>query len=94
MTTYLLALALACQGGIENAVQHYSQAVALQPGVDTSFTLHEMLGDNYAKAGRWPEAIRSAEHALQLARSTGKNDLADRVNARLLRYRAQAASLR
>jgi hypothetical protein len=63
--------------------------VALRPEIDTSVTLHEALGENYAKAGRVPEAIRSAEHALQLARSAGKNDLADRIQARLTRYRAQ-----
>ena len=89
---YLLALALACQGGIEIAVQHYSKAVALRPEIDTSVTLHEVLGENYAKAGRFEEAIRSAEHALQLARAAGKNDLAERINARLLRYRAQSTS--
>jgi len=47
---------------------------------------------NYAKAGRFEEAIRSAEHALQLARVAGKNDLAERIQARLLRDRARTAS--
>jgi tetratricopeptide (TPR) repeat protein len=86
---YLLALALACQGGIEDVVQHCSKAVALRPEIDTSVTLHELLAENYAKAGRFDEAIRSAEHALKLARAAGKNDLAERVNARLTRYQAQ-----
>ena len=86
---YLLALSLTCQGGIENAVQHYTRAVALKPEIDTSVTLHEVLGENYAKAGRWEEAVRAAEQALQIARSAGKNDLAERIQARLQRYRAQ-----
>ena len=89
---YLLALALACQGDIENAVQHCAKAKAIQPSIDTSVTLHESLAENYAKAGRWDDAIRSAEHALEIARAAGKDDLAGRIEARLLRYRAQPAS--
>jgi Flp pilus assembly protein TadD len=86
---YLLALALACQGGIDNARTHLAKAVALRPGIDASVTLHEALGENCAKAGRIDEAVHAAERALQLARGAGKNDLADRIQARLARYRAQ-----
>lgn len=85
-THYLLALALACQGGIEEVIQHVARAVALQPGIDTSVTVHELLAENLAKAGRFAAAIQSAERALQLARSGGKNDLAERIAARLARY--------
>ncbi|MHB1308555.1 MAG: tetratricopeptide repeat protein [Limisphaerales bacterium] len=86
-THYLLALALACQGGIEEVIEHVARAVALQPGIDTSVTVHELLAENLAKAGRFAAAIQSAERALQLARSAGKNDLAERIAARLARYR-------
>ena len=65
---------------------HYTKALSLRPGVDTSVALHELLAENYAKAGRIEDAIRSAEHALRLARVAGKNDLAQRITARLTRY--------
>jgi len=87
-THYLLALALACQGNIDETVRHYSRAVDLRPAVDSSVTLHEVLAENYAKAGRLEEAIRSAEHALELARAAGKNDLAERIRTRLAGYKA------
>lgn len=89
---YLLSLALACQGNLEDALQHYHQAVALNPGIDSSVTLHEVLAENYARAGRTDDAIHSAEHALKLARSSGKNDLAERIAARLPRYQTNAAT--
>jgi tetratricopeptide (TPR) repeat protein len=83
---YLLALSLACQGKLEQALDSYSRAVDLKPEIDTSVTLHEMLAENFAKTGRWDEAVRSAERALAIATSTGKQDLADRVELRLRRY--------
>lgn len=85
---YLLALTLACQGNIEETVRHYSRAIALRPAVDSSVALHEVLAENYAKAGRRDEAIRSAEHALRIARAAGKHDLAERITARLAEYEA------
>ncbi len=91
---YLLALALACQGETDPAAGQVDQAVALKPQIDTSVVLHELLAENYARAGRLPEAIHSAEHALQIARAAGKNDLAERIAARLARYQATAARSR
>jgi tetratricopeptide (TPR) repeat protein len=85
---YLLALAWAREGALEDALRHYAQAVALKPEVDSSVALHELLAENYAKAGRLEDAIRSAEQALRLARASGKTDLAERVSARLQRYKA------
>jgi tetratricopeptide (TPR) repeat protein len=83
---YRWALALACEGGTNDAVQHYTKALSLRPGVDTSVALHELLAENYAKAGRFDQAIGSAGHALQLARAAGKSDLVERITARLTRY--------
>ncbi len=88
---YLLALSLAGQGLIDPSVQHYTSAVALNPGIDSSVALHEILSLNYARAGRLTEAIRSAEHAFELARAAGKDDLAERVAARLRQYRERVA---
>ncbi len=93
-THYLLALALACQGGTDKSAEHLARAVALRPQIDTSVVLHELLAENYARAGRFPEAIQSAEHALQIARAAGKNDLAERISARLQRYRTSGPPVR
>ncbi|MBI4659691.1 MAG: tetratricopeptide repeat protein [Verrucomicrobia bacterium] len=83
---YLLALVLAGQGLVEDSVRHQASAVALKPEIDSSVVLHDLLSANYAKAGRMPEAIRSAQHALQLARTAGKKDMAERIAARLRIY--------
>jgi tetratricopeptide (TPR) repeat protein len=90
-THYLLALSLAGQGQLDAAVAQYHAAIKLKPAIDTSVALHELLGECYARAGRWADAVRSAEHALQIARASGKTDLANRINARLVRYRSEAA---
>jgi Tfp pilus assembly protein PilF len=87
---YMLALALACQGQIEEPVKHWAEAIKLRPGIDGSAVLHDRLAANYAKAGRFTEAVQSAEHALLLARNSGKNDLAQAIADRLVRYRANA----
>jgi tetratricopeptide (TPR) repeat protein len=84
---YLLALSLACTGKIDGVLDHYSKAVALSPAIDTSPSLHEALGENYARSGRFAEAIASAEQALKLAEASGKRQVAERVRGRLERYR-------
>jgi len=43
---YLLALVLASQGDTVGVVEHYSKAVALNPALDTSINLHDLLGAN------------------------------------------------
>lgn len=84
---YWLALALVMQGQTDGPLEHYSRAVNLNPHIDTSVALHDALAANYARNGRLEEALRSAEHALELARRLGKEDLAVRVEARLLQLR-------
>ncbi len=84
---YYLALVLAMQGQIDRPLKHYAEAVKLKPGVDRFPTLHDHLAANYARAGRFGEAARSAERALRLARAGGLGDLARSIEARLERYR-------
>ena len=72
-------------------MQHHAEAVALRPAIDSSVTFHEALAENYARAGRFDEATRSAERALTLAHAAGKHSQAERIAARLPRYRARAA---
>ncbi len=64
---YLLALALAAQGSLDEALEHYHTATSLQPMIDTSPELHFLFSVNYEKAGRFKEALQSAEQALALA---------------------------
>ena len=84
---YVLALALARQGKIEETVEQYAKAVSLQPEVDQSFVLHNLMGINYAKAGRFGEAIQSAEKAIKLARATGHAAEAQPIQQRIEFYK-------
>ncbi len=83
---YRLALALAALGQIDEPLRHYAKAVALQPKIDTSVTLHQLLAVNYSRAGRFAEAVSSATRALSLARAAGKTDLARRIQAQIRLY--------
>jgi tetratricopeptide (TPR) repeat protein len=84
---YSLAMVLAVQGKIDETVKHYTEAVRIQPDIDTSPTLHDFMAANYAKAGRFREAVLSAEKALDLARATGKEDLAREIQKRIELYK-------
>ena len=88
---YLLALVLVSQGFTEDTVKHYAKAVALQPAIDSSVNLHSLLAANYAKSGRFEEAVHSAERALQLALAAGKDDAARELTERLKQYKGQSA---
>jgi tetratricopeptide (TPR) repeat protein len=84
---YNLAAVLAAQGKIDEPLAHYSKAVALRPAIDKSPVLHDILAVNYAKAGRFREAIVSAQKALNLALAAGDNQLAQEIEQRIVLYR-------
>jgi len=84
---YDLAVSLAIQGKIDEPVEHYSKAVSLNPDVDRSALLHDILGMNYAKAGRFREAFFSAQRALKLARAVGDTQLAAEIEQRIELYK-------
>jgi len=83
---YLLALALAAQGRLEETLRHYTNAVALKPGTDTSYKLHDLLAQNYALAGQFEKAVRAAEKAAQLAQAAGREDQVRAIRERLASY--------
>jgi tetratricopeptide (TPR) repeat protein len=83
---YLLALALAAQGRLEETLRHYTTAVALKPGTDTSYRLHDLLAQNYALAGQFDQAVRAAEKAVQLAQAAGREDQVRALRERLASY--------
>jgi len=76
---YDLALALAAQGNIDATLAQYSKARKLDPGVDVSPGLHHLLGAAYAKAGRFEEALASAQKALALAEAAGAAGLVPEI---------------
>jgi tetratricopeptide (TPR) repeat protein len=86
---YHLALALAALGQIGEAIAHYSQAVSLEPGIDKSPTLHELLAAHYAQAGRFREAILYATRALNLARAAGDEQMALEIAGRIEIYKQE-----
>jgi Flp pilus assembly protein TadD len=84
---YDLALTLAAQGKVDQVLKHYSKAISLKPDIDTSPLLHDLLAINYAKAGRFREAISSAQKALTLALAAGDNQFAQEIEQRLELYK-------
>jgi tetratricopeptide (TPR) repeat protein len=86
---YLLASILAGQWKLDEAVSHCREAVSLEPRIDTSPYLHELLAMNYAKAGRFAEAVSSAQKAVNLAAAAGDEVLAEKIRAKLDIYRRQ-----
>jgi tetratricopeptide (TPR) repeat protein len=86
---YKLALTLAALGKIDETVAHYSKAVSFKGDVDKSPMLHELLGANYARAGRFREAITSATRALNLARAAGDEQLALQIARHIEIYKQE-----
>jgi hypothetical protein len=52
----------------------------------------EVLADAYGAAGRFEEAVATAQKALDLARSTGRPDIIARMRRRLISLRADQAA--
>lgn len=84
---YMLANAMASLGKLDETVEHYSKAVQLKPQIDTSARLHDLLAMNYARAGRFQEAIQSARKAAELARAAGQEALAQQIERRAELYK-------
>ncbi len=80
---YLLAVALAAQGLIQEPAEHYSTARSMQPGIDTIPEFHLLMSVNYQKAGRMRAALESARVALEMARAKGDPALIESAKERL-----------
>ncbi len=76
---YWLALALADQGKFDLTLEHYSKAIQLNPGVDTSATLNYLLARHYAEARRFRQAVSFEEKALTLANAAGDVKFAQEI---------------
>ncbi|MGA2864291.1 MAG: tetratricopeptide repeat protein [Verrucomicrobiota bacterium] len=93
-THYLLALALAAQGNIEESLKHYAVVQAQRPDLDTAPELHLILSVHYAEAGRMQQALASARKALQLAQARGDAEQVGIITRRIEEYRAQTGPQR
>ncbi len=71
------------------AVRLAEQAVALTKNRDAGFL--DTLAAAYAEAGRFPDAVRTAESALQIASSSGQTNLATDIKAHLQLYQTGSA---
>lgn len=69
------------------AVRLAERACELSGGKDARFC--STLDAAYAEAGRFPDALRTAEKARDLALAAGRKELADAAQARLALYRKQ-----
>jgi len=92
-THYLLATALAERWKLDEALEHYRKAVSGDPRIDTSVQLHDQLAMNYAKARRFPEAVVSAQKALNLALTAGDEFQARKIREKLEIYRQRSRAL-
>jgi len=90
---YDLAKALAIRWKLDEALTAHAEAVSLNPKVDTSASLHDMLAMNYAKQGRFREAVIAAEKALNLALIARDASLAREIRERLKVYRQSTKPL-
>ena len=91
---YSLALVLAEQRDLDQALRHYSEAVRLKPGVDTSPSLHYLLAMNYGQARQFHQAALFAQKALNLAQAAGDQKFAQEIKKWLELFKQQSASPR
>jgi len=84
---YTRALALACQGTIDEPLADCAKAMALQPDIDKSVDLHDILGMNFARANRFREAMAEADRAISLARAAGDTQRLRQIAERRELYR-------
>jgi tetratricopeptide (TPR) repeat protein len=64
---------------IKEASDHLNLAVAIDPKVDQSVQLHQILGQYFARDGQFPEAILEYEKAIELARQQGKGEAVNQL---------------
>ena len=73
------------EGQIERAVANYKKALFYNPNHPQ---LYNNLAAAYSAVGNFPEAIKTAEKALELARSSDQKKLTEKIQNRLLLYKA------
>jgi tetratricopeptide (TPR) repeat protein len=84
---YRLAMALADQRRLGEALQHYGRAVELEPRVDTSAVLHHLLARGYEEKRQLAQALRHEERAYALAQAQGNQILMGEIEKKVAFYR-------
>lgn len=92
-----LGFMLASVGQLEQAIIEYKEALRLanRAGEIDKYNQAKMLdflAKAYAAVGRFPEAITTAERALNLALSSGQKDLAEYIGKQLRSFKETQAS--
>ena len=87
---YVLGRVLAARGHFADALPRFEKAVELSAGnPEQQLDSLQMLAGVYSDVGRFPDAVRTAQHALDLATQAGDSSLADTVRARIAYYQSQ-----
>ena len=76
---YWLAQALAGLGEMEPALLSYAKAMKLDPRVDISPGLHDLLANGFLQRRQYRDAVSHEERALALAQAEGDSTLAARL---------------
>jgi Flp pilus assembly protein TadD len=79
-----LGTVLAARGDFSGAIDAFQKSVQLSDGKNPHCL--EALADAYDKAGRWNDAVQSAQHALELARAEHDQELEKSLQNDLQRY--------
>ena len=81
-------LCTCAKGEVRNAIEsiEWAQKATQATGFGDP-TVLDVLAAAYAEAGRFKEAVDTAEKACQLAVAQGKSDRAQKIQARLKLYR-------
>ena len=84
-----LAALLARAGRLDEAIPHFEQAVRLRTD---RVEMHMNLAVAYSSAGRFPDALAAAQHARDLARSSGQTALVEQIDAWIASWRARVGT--
>jgi tetratricopeptide (TPR) repeat protein len=85
---YNLGRVLAAQNVFSDALAEFEQAAKLS--AEPQPAVLQMLAAMYSETGRYPEAIGTAQRALELAQQQHNEELVTSLQANLRRYEAQA----
>lgn len=83
---YLLAIAQAQLGMIQEPRRALAAAKRLDPEIDRSVVLHDRLGMNYSQIGSFSEALAEAAVALKLAEAARQTLLVEAIRRRMASY--------
>jgi tetratricopeptide (TPR) repeat protein len=85
---YNLGGVLLAQGRLDEARSQYEKVAELRPNLAQAHYMLARLAAAYAQTGRIEQAIATAEHALQLARTARESSLAASLAEQLQSYRS------